>query len=64
MKFTQSCLTLYSPMDYTVHGILHRILEWVSLLQQIFLTQESNQGLLHCRWILYELSHKKTMRRD
>ena len=24
----------------------------LSLLQQIFLTQESNQGLLHCRWIL------------
>ena len=28
----------------------------LSLLQQIFLTQESNQGLLHCRWILYQLS--------
>ena len=28
----------------------------VSLLQQIFLTQELNQGLLHCRWILYQLS--------
>ena len=26
------------------------------LLQQIFLNQESNQGLLHCRWILYQLS--------
>ena len=26
-----------------------------SLLQQIFLTQESNQGLLHCRQILYRL---------
>ena len=25
----------------------------LSLLQQIFRTQESNQGLLHCRWILY-----------
>ena len=23
------------------------------LLQRIFPTQESNQGLLHCRWILY-----------
>ena len=28
----------------------------LSLLQCIFLTQESNQGLLHCRWILYQLS--------
>ena len=28
----------------------------LSLLQRIFLTQESNQGLLHCRKILYQLS--------
>ena len=27
----------------------------LSLLQGIFLTQESNQGLLHCRQILYQL---------
>ena len=26
-------------------------------LQQIFLTQESNRGLLHCSWILYQLSY-------
>ena len=26
------------------------------LLQGIFSTQESNQGLMHCRWILYQLS--------
>ena len=30
----------------------------LSLLQWIFLTQESNQGLLHCRWILYQLSYQ------
>ena len=28
------------------------------LLQGNFLTQESNQGLLHCRWILYHLSYQ------
>ena len=28
-----------------------------SLLQGIFLTQRSNPGLLHCQWILYQLSH-------
>ena len=28
----------------------------LSLLQWIFPTQESNQGLLHCRQILYQLS--------
>ena len=27
----------------------------LSLLQGVFLTQESNQGLLHCRWVLYRL---------
>ena len=34
-----------------------------SLLQQIFPTQESNRGLLHCRGILYQLSHKGSPRR-
>ena len=28
----------------------------LSLLQGIFPTQESNWGLLHCRWILYQLN--------
>ena len=28
----------------------------LSLFQQIFLAQELNWGLLHCRWILYQLS--------
>ena len=30
----------------------------LSLLQGIFPTQEWNQGLLHCRRILYQLSHQ------
>ena len=29
-----------------------------SVLQGIFPTQESNQNLLHCRWILYKLSYQ------
>ena len=29
----------------------------LSLVQRIFLTQESNRGFLHCRWILYQLSY-------
>ena len=29
----------------------------LSLLQQISPTQESNPGLLHCWWILYQLSY-------
>ena len=31
----------------------------LSLLQGIFLTQESNRGLPHCRRILYQLSYEK-----
>ena len=30
----------------------------LSLLQWIFPTQESNWGLLHCRWILYQLCYQ------
>ena len=30
----------------------------LSLLQQIFLTQEPNRGLLHCRRILYQLNYQ------
>ena len=29
----------------------------LSILEEIFLTQESNRGLLHCRQILYQLSY-------
>ena len=62
----QSCLTVCDPMDCSplgssVHGILHAtILEWVShsFLQGIFPTQGLNPGLLHCRQILYCLSHQ------
>ena len=31
----------------------------LSLLQGIFPTQRSNPGILHCRWILYQLNHKE-----
>ena len=49
---------------YTVHGILHaRILEWAAFLPTtVFTTQGSNPGLPHCRWILYQLSHKGSPR--
>ena len=50
MKVTQLCLSLCHPMDYTVHGILQaRILAWVTF---------PTQGLLYCRQIIYQLSHK------
>ena len=31
----------------------------LSLFQGIFPTQESNPGLLHCRRVLYQLSHQR-----
>ena len=31
----------------------------LSLIQGIFPTQGSNPGLPHCRWILYQLSHRE-----
>ena len=49
-----------SPPGSSVHGISQaRILEWVviSFLQGIFPIQGLNPRLLHCRWILYLLSH-------
>ena len=58
-----SCLVVSSSSHSSVHGISQaRILEWVChlLLQGMFLTQGSNthlQCFLHCRWILYLLSH-------
>ena len=64
VKVAQSCLTLWDPMHYTVHGVLQaRILEysWVGcyfLLQGIFPTQGSNPGVAHCRRILYQLSYR------
>ena len=60
----QSCPTLCNPMNpsgSSAHGTLQaRILEWVaiSFSKGIFPTQGSNLGLLHCRQILYHLSHK------
>ena len=61
-----SHIWLCNPMDYTVYGILQAtILNEVgslSLLQGIIPTQGSNPALLHCRWILYQLSHKRSPR--
>ena len=55
---------LYSPPGSSVHGILQaRILEWVAMPSSrgIFPTQGSNLVLLHCRQILYHLSHQRVL---
>ena len=62
----QSCPTLCNPMDCSppgssVHGDSPGKNTGVgchALLQGIFPTQGSIPGLLHCRWILYHLSHQ------
>ena len=51
-------------MDCIVLGILQPEVGSLSLLQGIFPTQESNQGLLHCRWILYQLSYQGSHRSE
>ena len=61
VKVAQWCLTLCDPMDCIVHGILQtRILVWVAIpfSRASSQTQGSNPGLLHCRRILYQLSHQ------
>ena len=45
-----------SPPGSSVHGISQDSSHF--LLQGIFLTQGSNLSLLHCRQILYHLSHQ------
>ena len=66
-KFTvHICPTLWEPMKCcplgsSVHGSPDKNtgVDCHSLLQGIFLTQGSNSGLLHCRWILYHLNHER-----
>ena len=65
VKVAQSCPTLCDSMGYPVHGNLQiRILEWVAFpfSRGIFPAQGLNPGLLHCRQILYQLSHKGSPR--
>ena len=65
VKVTQSCPTLCDPMDYTVHGILQaKILEWgaFTFSRESSQPRDRTQGLPHCRWIPYQLSHKGSPR--
>ena len=63
LKVSQ-CLTLCDTMDYTVHGILQaRVLEWVAFPFSRGSSWLRRQGsLLHCRWILYQLSHQRPLK--
>ena len=61
VKVSQWSPTLGDPMDYRAHGILQaRLLKYVALPFSRGSSQPegSNEGLQHCRWILYQLSHQ------
>ena len=66
VKVAKSCPTLCDPMEWIYSpwnspgqdtGVSS-----LSLLQGISPTQGSNPGIPHCRWILYQLSHKGSPR--
>ena len=67
---TQCCHTLWNPMDCrlpgsSVHGYSpgkNTGVSFRALLQRIFPIQGLNPGLLHCRWILYQLSYQGSPR--
>ena len=63
---TQSCLTLYDPMDCSPPGSsVHEDSSGKDIgvgIQGIFPTQGSNPGLPHCRRILYQQSHQGSPR--
>ena len=63
VKGAHSCLILCDPMDNSPWNSpgQNTAVDSLSLLQQIFLTEESNQGLLHCTWILYQLSYQGSL---
>ena len=57
--------SLCNPMDYTDHGILQaRILEQVAVPFSRGSSQPRDQTQVssHCRWILYQRSHKQSPR--
>ena len=59
VKVTQSCQTLCNPMEFSRPGYWSG---YLSLLRGILPTQGSNPVLPHCRWILYQLSHRGSLR--
>ena len=56
-----SCALLFVT-PWTVYPGKNTEVGSLSLLQEIFPTQGSNWGLPHCRWSLYQLSHKGSPR--
>ena len=69
--FSCDPMALCGPMDHSladssIYGISQiRVLEWVAMLSTEGSSQQgSNRGLLHCRQILYHLSHQGSSQSD
>ena len=62
MLVAQPCLTLCNPMDCKDSPGKNTGVVCHFLLQGVFQTQGSNLGLLHCRQILYCLSHQESLK--
>ena len=69
LSYLSECPTLFDPMDSSPPGCLLHPWNFLGkstgvgchfLLQGIFLTQGSNQGLLHFRKIFYHLSQQRS----
>ena len=69
MLVTQSCPTLCDPTDPASlfcpwdFPSKNTGVDCYSLLQRVFLIQESNHGLLHCRRTLNPLSYREDLTR-
>ena len=58
VKVTQPCPTVCDPIKFSREYWSGRL----CLLWGIFSTQGLNPGLVHCRWILYQLIHRGSPR--
>ena len=62
MKVTQSCLTLYNPMDYSPWNSPDQSTEVLTFHFSRGSSQPRDWDLQHSRLILYQLSHKGSLK--
>ena len=62
VRAAQSCPTLQPSQDTGLGSLPFQCPFQIREPSRIFPTQGSNPGLPHCRWILYQLSHKGSLK--
>ena len=62
MMFLAALFTITKTWKSESCSVVSHFLQLHGLYSWIFPTQGSDSGLLHCRWILYQLSHKESPR--